>query len=128
MERYSYPKFPDNMTKEDVERLSPNELKQLVAKLPADTQMDWIISSLTGGAELVKSMAGYDAIARILNLYVQIRAKGIASDGVAAFIRSSPAKLYDPFTERPFGYDADAKLIYFLPLDVPGGKYGLILN
>lgn len=124
MKTYGNPPRPANMTDDDFQTLTPEEIKE---KMGEDAMMDLIIGGGVIGSELFKVMAALDARNRMLNLYVQMRAKNLPGDQIAAFIHAAPASLQDPFTEQPFRYDAARKLIYFSMPEMPEYLHALLL-
>jgi len=124
MEKYGHPQLPAGMTREEFVKLDE---KEAMEKLQPDTITDLIIGGLAIGGDLFKAMQLQDARNRMLNLYVQMRARAITPEQIPAFLKSSPASLFDPLTEQPFTYDASTKLLYSTP-EGEDSRQGLVLN
>jgi len=119
--KYANPKLPATITKETVTNTPPQDLAKALGE---DAYVNLILAGIAEGADLFKAMEALDARNRILNLYVQMKVQTITPDKVGAFIQA--AALHDPFTDKPFAYDAAKHLIYFSP--VPGTVQGLLYN
>lgn len=65
----------------------------------------------------------YNARRRMLILYVMARAQGVAVTDMPAFLAGSPVNLHDPFTQKPFAWDAERKTIYFIKTNTSGSEY-----
>jgi hypothetical protein len=65
------------------------------------------------GADLINAMNRRDAQNRMLNLYVQIKARNIPDDQISNFLNNTSSSLYNPFTDKPFTYDTKTKSISF---------------
>ena len=124
MNKYAHPKLPDNVTEAQLEKLDQKEMMKL---LNQDNVTDLTIAGMAKGVDLFTAMSMTDARNRMLNLYVQMRVQGTTPNQVPAFLKTSPAN-FDPFTEQPFGYDANTKLIYFSVPAMADSKQGLFYN
>jgi hypothetical protein len=73
-----------------------------------------LIGGMTKGTELIRHSHVHNARSRMLILYMRAKAQGALPDSVQAFIEASGESLYDPFTGKPFRWDAQKKSIYFI--------------
>lgn len=76
-----------------------------------------LLGGMAVGGDLALAMHSRDAKSRLLDLYVQMKSVGVAGDQASAFLSQSPPQLFDPFTDRPFAYDAAVGCIHFSPFN-----------
>jgi hypothetical protein len=73
-----------------------------------------LIGGTLKGEDLIGSMKLQDVYLRMTLLATEILGQDIAADNVPAFIASVPAELQNPLTQKPFEWDAQKKVLFFI--------------
>ena len=77
---------------------------------------DLIMDGICGGTKMMQNTHKINARSRALILYMRAQNKNIPPENMADFLQDADSSLYDPFTEKPFQWDAQEKSVYFAPV------------
>jgi hypothetical protein len=78
-----------------------------------------VMGGVAAGSELLIAAHHQGGMLRVLALYTEAKTTGVKPEDMAAFVANAPAHLQNPFTNQPFGWNAEKQSITFTAPDNP---------